>query len=315
MRQPVLATPEQISALVRAVDPRWRVVRTWPLAGAVAAQVSGIEVEEPGGRLRQLVLHQYGAANLRSDPLAARTEYRLLELLSARGLPVPRPWLADETGALGPGPCLLQDFIDGARVDDPPDVADYTGQLAATLARVHDAGIARADVPFLPDVRTDVPRRLERPPPARDPFPGVSAVRAALAASWPPPPVNQPVVLHGDYWPGNVLWRAGRLAGVIDWEDAAFGDPLADLAISRLEIGWAHGAAVMETLTSQYLTLRPGLDVSTMPMWDLHAALRASTFDISTWGLPAPRLAAARGAFAEFAASALRQLTPAEASP
>jgi aminoglycoside phosphotransferase (APT) family kinase protein len=37
-------------------------------------------------------------------------------------------------------------------------------------------------------------------------------------------------VLHGDYWPGNVLWRDGRLVGVIGWEEAAFGDPLADLA-------------------------------------------------------------------------------------
>ena len=26
-------------------------------------------------------------------------------------------------------------------------------------------------------------------------------------------------LLHGDYWPGNVLWKNGALVGVIDWED------------------------------------------------------------------------------------------------
>ena len=36
----------------------------------------------------------------------------------------------------------------------------------------------------------------------------------------PPPPVqvNRPVLLHGDFWPGNILWRDGRLVAVIDWE-------------------------------------------------------------------------------------------------
>ena len=32
-------------------------------------------------------------------------------------------------------------------------------------------------------------------------------------------------LLHGDYWPGNVLWQQGRLAAVLDWEDAALGGP------------------------------------------------------------------------------------------
>jgi len=48
----------------------------------------------------------------------------------------------------------------------------------------------------------------------------VTAIRNALLASWPPAQVSDPVVLHGDYWPGNVLWRDGRLVGVIDWEEA-----------------------------------------------------------------------------------------------
>jgi aminoglycoside phosphotransferase (APT) family kinase protein len=33
-----------------------------------------------------------------------------------------------------------------------------------------------------------------------------------------------------------VLWRDGRIVAVIDWEDAQVGDPLADLANTRLEL-------------------------------------------------------------------------------
>jgi aminoglycoside phosphotransferase (APT) family kinase protein len=49
--------------------------------------------------------------------------------------------------------------------------------------------------------------------------------------------------LHGDYWPGNLLWNDGKLAAVLDWEDAERGDPLADIALARLDICWAFGDA------------------------------------------------------------------------
>jgi aminoglycoside 2''-phosphotransferase len=41
-----------------------------------------------------------------------------------------------------------------------------------------------------------------------------------------------PVLLHNDLWPSHILWDPpeGRPTGVIDWEDARFGDPAFDLA-------------------------------------------------------------------------------------
>ena len=83
------------------------------------------------------------------------------------------------------------------------------------------------------------------------------AVRAALDRIWPPPLAGQPVLLHGDYWPGNTLWRDGTLVGVLDWEDAALGDPVADLANARMELTMAFGAAAADGFTRQYAELRP----------------------------------------------------------
>ena len=299
---------EQISLLLRAANPHWRLVRTWPLQGALSATVSAIEVEQGDGGRLTIVLRQYGAANLQADPHAAVSEYRLLRLLSAAGLPVPRPYYADESCAIVSGPCLLQEFIDGERLDDPPDLSDFAGQLAAFLAGLHDTDFAPADVGFLADVSDDVARRLGTRPSPADEFLHETAVRAALTKSWPPRPVNPRVILHGDYWPGNVLWRNGNLAGVIDWEDALLGDPLADLSIARLELGWLYGPATMNTFTRQYLALRPGLDTEALPLWDLRAALRAGSFKLDSWGLPAANVASMRAAHREFAASALRQL-------
>lgn len=299
---------DQLGRLLRAARPDWRLVRAWQLPGSTSAQVSAIEAEEPDGQRRILVLHQHGPANLRADPHAASHEYRLLKLLVAAGLPVPTPYLADESCSIVASPCLLEEYVDGERVDEPSDLAAFTDDLAATLAALHGAGISRADAPFLADVGDDTTRMMGTRSAQASTFRWAAVAPDALAAAWPPRQLNPPAVLHGDYWPGNVLWRDGRLVGVVDWEDALFGDPLADLSVTRLEIAGLYGVTAMSLLTRQYLARRPELDISTLPLWDLRAATRASGFAIEDWGLSAERVAAVRAAYDEFAGTALRRV-------
>lgn len=42
--------------------------------------------------------------------------------------------------------------------------------------------------------------------------------------------LTTPGVVHGDLWQENLLTRAGRVTGVLDWENLAIGDPAVDLA-------------------------------------------------------------------------------------
>jgi aminoglycoside phosphotransferase (APT) family kinase protein len=304
----LLLSREQADRIVRAFRPGLRVLRHWPMAGAVSSQVTALEVEGADGIRSILVLRRYGAEYLAAVPRIADTEYRLLSLLSAAGLPVPRPFLADESGTIVPGSYLLMEYIDGERVHEPADLPCYLRQLAAALAAVHDCRIARADVPFLANVTDVVLNELSTRPYAPDHVMPETGIRNALLANWPPSTASEPVVLHGDYWPGNVLWRDGRLAGVIDWEEAAFGDAMADLANIRLEIVWHFGTAAMEMLTEEYLALRPAAETATLPAWDLRAALRACAFPLESLPLPAEKIASMRAAHRKFAATALSQL-------
>jgi aminoglycoside phosphotransferase (APT) family kinase protein len=305
MQPPI--TRGQAERLLHAVRPDWRLVQLRQVSGATSARVSRLDAEDGAGQRASVLLHEYGAANLRHDPHAARTEFRVLQLLHAAGLPVPRPYLADESCMIVPGPCLLQEFIDGDRIHDPPDLAGFLTQLATTLAALHDARIPRAEVPFLADVRDYAALRIGTGSARPDDFAGQTQIREALRSGWPPPQANEPTVLHGDYWPGNVLWRDGLVVAVIDWEDALFGDPLADLGVARLEIAWIYGPAAMDTFTRHYQEVRSGLDITTLPAWDLRAALRACEFPISTWQLPPDQVATMRAGLEEFAASALER--------
>lgn len=99
------------------------------------------------------------------------------------------------------------------------------------------------------------------------------------------PGLDEPgVLLHGDLWPGNVLWREGRIAAIVDWEDAALGDPLRDLGVSRLELLWAYDSEVMDDFTESYRRAQPHVDLGALPERDLEAARRL-TPQLPTWGL------------------------------
>jgi aminoglycoside phosphotransferase (APT) family kinase protein len=300
-----------LARLLRQFAPDLRPVRTWNLTGGVSAIVTAVMAARPDGSAQTLVVRQYGAANLRTDPLAASHEFALLNLLYTAGLPVPRPHYADESCLIMPAPCLVIEFIDGVAVTDPSLVhqplTEVASQLAAPLASLHAAALTLADAPYLADIAGIAAGKLATWPAAPDESLSETAVRRALARIWPPPLVNRPVLLHGDYWPGNAVWRDGRLVGVIDWEDAVLGDPLADVGNARMEIFMLFGEAAASNFTHAYRALMPDLDMTALPHWDLYASLRhAGRMD--DWGLEPADLARLQAGHQEFTSAALAQL-------
>jgi aminoglycoside phosphotransferase (APT) family kinase protein len=290
----VAADAAAFSEVLGRVDPALRLVSSRHLAGGISARVTALEAVSSGGLAANLVIRQYGARDLQHDPQIAAHEYHLLSLLHAAGLRVPRPLLADESGTILPGPYLVIEYVDGDAMIDPARAAlpqaAVISQLATELAHIHDAAVTLGDFPYLADMTDYATSRIRD----RATFPDESLsepeVREALEPIWPPPAVNEPVLLHGDYWPGNTLWRDGAVVAVIDWENAATGDPVADVGNARMEMCIGYGAAAATEFARQYRALRPGVDLSTLPHWDLYAALRHAG-RMGTWGLPAAEFA------------------------
>ena len=254
--------------LVEKIAPQCRLLRIWPLKGGISAGMTALEIERPDGQAQKLVVRLPG-----KGALSAEDEFRLLQTAQSLGLAAPVPLALDSSGEIIPASYLVTGYIEG-RIDfAPANPWVYAEQMAAHLARIHSVDSAHADLSFLPRQPGDLGGILGRRPRAVDPSWEDERIRDTLENAWPFSAVKPGALLHGDFWPGNILWQDERLAAVIDWEDARVGDPLCDLAISRLDLLWIIGREAMHTFTRHYQT-RMGLNDANLPYWDLCAALR-----------------------------------------
>jgi aminoglycoside phosphotransferase (APT) family kinase protein len=192
-------------------------------------------------------------------------EQLLLSRLPEWGVPAPRLRFVDlERGA------LVLDHVAGATDLQPPHRVELLEQMADTLVQIHrvplDSQLLQSLQPSWWSVQLREARELDQ---SLD----EAGLRAELERLGPPQHPNEAVLLHGDYWPGNLLWRSGKLAAVLDWETAKRGEPLFDLAIARLDILWVFGEEAMNELTELYRA-RTDFDFRDLPLWDLQVALR-----------------------------------------
>ncbi len=297
---------DKFAQVAHQIDPDSTLLRAGPLTGGVSAQVTALEIALPGGGTRKLVVRQHGARDLAGNPQIAADEFRLLQGLHAAGLPVPLPYTFDQSGAIFATPYVVLEYIEGAPEFAPANLPDYLRQFAAQLACIHQITPAQVDLSFLPTQAKRHAATFSAHPATTAESVEEQQIRQALASVWPLPPLNAPVLLHGDFWPGNLLWREGQLVGVIDWEDAQVGDPVADLANSRLEILWAFGSDAMHQFTRLYQSLTT-LDCTHLPYWDLYASWRPTT-QLAAWATSPAEEQAMRAALRQFIAQALDQL-------
>ena len=264
---------QRFEQIIHKIAPRSRLLRAWPLKGGISAWMTALEIERPDGQTGRMILRQPGDAALAHNPRAAEDEFRLLQIIHSLGLTTPRPFYLDQTGQILPTPFFVIEYIEGRPEFAPEDITNFSAQMAAHLAKIHQVSGANPDLAFLPRQTNDLTTLIVPRPAQMNQSLDEGRIRDTLQAAWPFPRPNPPVLLHGDYWPGNILWQDDRLAAVIDWEDAHLGDPLKDLAISRLDLLWIFGVEAMNSFTQAYQS-RMAIDYTDLPYWDLYAALR-----------------------------------------
>lgn len=269
------ADASELARLLAELAPTQSLRRAERLKGGISAGIFAVEFEDSSSS---------DSAVLRLLPAGAdldgTAEARLMRTLGARGFPVPEVLADCGPGAGAPAGAVLLEHVAGD-TDLTPGPARVEA-MAALLLHLH----ALPRTPFEP-----FPAQPDHPMPER--WRDLDAERVATlretALAHPPASTGAAVLCHGDFWPGNLLWRSGGGVAVLDWEDAGFGDRLLDLAIARLELAWEAGIPAMERFTETYLagTREASRLRAALPAWDLHVTLLRLAW-LPGWNLPAP---------------------------
>ncbi|HZU75561.1 MAG TPA: phosphotransferase [Dehalococcoidia bacterium] len=306
-------SPAALAAIRDAIAPGGRVGRMRALSGGIDASMHALDLLDTTGQRTQVVVRRYGGAMLRHAPELERG-YRTLTLLARHGYPAPRPLLFDPVGDLLGAPGYVMTRLPGRSSLVVRDLRLWTCRLAEALAALHGLPIPAADAPWLPEPAATVDallgpnkvRRLEGDAAG-------AAVLDVVRARWDTTERGTAVLCHGDYWPGNTLWRRGKLTGVVDWDSARIDSAYVDTGYCRLDLALCIGQDAADLFLAAY-EAATGTRLPDVPFWDLVASLRALP-DPGVW-LPSYRgtgraditAAGLRANLAAFVQRALRAL-------
>jgi aminoglycoside phosphotransferase (APT) family kinase protein len=284
MEQDVLGVipASALDAIVNRVEPSSTVIAADVILAGLSSWMTLVEVARRDGSRHRLVVRRGRHPDAERDTLPFGKEFALLRHLHDRGVPVPRARGFDDTGAILSQSYLVLDFVEGATCFASDDPVAVGVRMADVLAAIHDVDPVDPALPDLPcqldrteDWVINDLRRREPDESLRE-----DLVRRHLDRHWPPKSTES-CLLHGDYFPGNIVWDGDDIVAVIDWETAATGDPMADVATTRLDLRWILGSPASDAFTDRYLATS-GRSAATLPVWDLVAALRPAGA-ISLW--------------------------------
>ncbi|ALE72973.1 putative phosphotransferase [Pseudonocardia sp. Ae168_Ps1] len=236
-------------------------------------------------------------------------EWRFLTALSGTGVPVAEPVAhCEDTAVIGAG-FYLMSWVDGVVPGDrasgdpiPEPEREACGlDTADVLAALHavDPGAVGLDDLRRPGRYLERQLRRWHRQAHSGAFTDLAAIDAAheqLLARMPADPAEGPRIAHGDYRPGNLSYRDGRVAAVFDWELATLGEPLADLG--WLVASWERPGDTRHTITSgptaapgwperdgiagRYAA-RSGRPVDDLPYWVAFAYWRCACIGTGVW--------------------------------
>jgi len=194
-------------------------------------------------------------------------EYRVITALAGTPVPVPATYLLCEDATVIGAPFYVMEKVAGTAYRSAAQLEEIGAartrevatRMVATLARLHAVDPEAVGLSGFGRPRGFLARQVRRwkkqldASRSRD-LPGADELYAALEARIPADSESDVAIVHGDYRLDNLLiGDEDQVTAVLDWEMAALGDPLTDVALLLVYQALAHletGYAVADAATA-----------------------------------------------------------------
>jgi aminoglycoside phosphotransferase (APT) family kinase protein len=275
------------------------------LPGSFSNYTHVVEAQDVCGSTFRLVLRRYAVFGNYDRGEKAVREYRTYELLREYGIPAPQPLYLDADGEFLGIPGIVTSYVPGQLVLSPSDPGHWARALARTLVQIHAVRCSATEKSFLLDANSEAAwfLRAGTPPQFVQDHPLGMAVWQTTHDHLARLQKTESALVHIDYWPGNVLWDENQISAVVDWEEAAWGDPAIDVAYCRMNMSIKGQAQAADEFLRTYERETRG-QVANLAFWELAAAIRPM-FDPQGWQIAdSPR----RDRFMQFVRSARERI-------
>lgn len=227
-------TQEHAQSIVQAVTPDYNLVSVKNAFGSFTNDARVLECRTASGTRVRLVV-KFLIDEPDEATHCALASFHALQLARRHGVPVPEPVYLDETGKVLGVPGIVTRLVEGRQMVNPKDHVQWAEDLAQLLLRIHAIRPSDQDYKYLYNghdeglhmLRYDWSERKAGHPLSTD-------ILGALAELRPEIVPEPSVLIHMDYWHGNVLWHRGRVSAVVDWDYASYGEPAIDIAYFRM---------------------------------------------------------------------------------
>ncbi|MGI8712522.1 MAG: phosphotransferase family protein [Solirubrobacteraceae bacterium] len=257
--QPSFGALEKVRRLAGSLAAIRTVTR---LEGGQHSDTWRVDTEDPA---HSVVIRQFPVADH-----AAAGEQRVLQTLDGLGGLAPVLLGGDLTAQWSEHPTSLISWLDGQADITPTDPERWADELGRAIAVVHAVPSGR--LMTLPSV-------FDRSGGSQGVLDGPLATE--VRSRWAQVTASPEVLTHSDYWSGNVVWRDGKLTGIVDWSGGARGPRGFDLGWCRLDLLLLFDEQVADVFLWAYETAI-GSTVCDMALWDSWAVARSHDL-VETW--------------------------------
>ncbi len=254
-RSAALPSSGALEKVRRLAGPSAVVLDAERLEGGQHADTWRVDTENPA---TSVVVRQFPV----DDP-APLLEQRVLRALDGLGGLAPVPLGGDLDGRWSKYPTSLSSWLDGRPDITPIDPRGWARELGRGLAEVHTVPAERlAELPSVFDHGGGSQEVLGGP------------LAAEVRSRWSQIVHSPEVLTHFDYWSGNVVWRDGRLTGIVDWSGGARGPRGFDLGWCRLDLVLLFDEQIADHFLAAY-EAGIGRAVGEVRLWDCWAVARS----------------------------------------
>lgn len=267
---------ENVHALLERIAPGSSLRKIELLPGSFSNYTHAVELRLSKGDIYKIVVRRYKVFGDYDRGEKARREFKTFELLNKHQIPAPEALLLDESGDILGSPGIVTKFMEGSlKMEVPSNALDWARKLAKTLSRIHSIPRGKDEHEFLLKGNAEAMWFLKHDTPPRymQDYPGGADLWHTIRDLSSNLRADNESLLHIDYWSGNILWHKNEISAVLDWEEAAYGDPAIDVAYARMNMIVMGAQDAADEFLRVYES-QMGRKIKNLGFWELAASVR-----------------------------------------